>query len=273
MFNRILDVLHKLVNSDKKVHSEIDKAGEDEDKKWEVKEGEHFSPAMKDWMKESTSGEKKRFKKGSELDWMKDKEDTQAKQRKEGVPQKERESFSQTNRFVNKGKMEKCASSCMKKGELADSYTATAGHERLKQHHKEGTSSSGDSEVKEGWGAASRIAHKRIFGKSGDNMAEEIKEEIVKAAPKEEPKVEMTDEEFVQEIVKANLETQTKSLQEFMKAQTDEIKKAVEKLSAMEDRIKKIEEQPIQKAAVVISEQVKPDEGYGALNYKAISRG
>ena len=110
-------------------------------------------------------------------------------------------------------------------------------------------------------------------------MTEEVKkEEIVKAeTPKVEPKVEppvkeMTDEEFVQEIVKANLEGQTKRLEEFMKAQTDSIQKAIEKLTAMEERVKKIEEQPIQKAAVVISEQVKPMEGYGALNYKAIQR-
>lgn len=103
-------------------------------------------------------------------------------------------------------------------------------------------------------------------------MVDEVKEEIKKAeVPEVKPK-EMTDEEFVQEIVKANLEGQTKSLQEFMKAQTDTIQKAIDKLSAMEERIKKVEEQPIQKAAVVISEQINPTEGYGALNYKAIQR-
>jgi hypothetical protein len=271
MFNRILDVLHKLVSSDKKVHSEIDKAEERIPlKKEEEKEKVRFTKVS----------QAKEVKKGSELDWMKDKEDTQAKQRKEGVPQKERESFSQTNRFVNK------CTSCTKKDEEETKAWTRAGRSQVASRDQTDSNSpfggpkTGNAPGNQA--VSDRMNHRDSvkehqnargnFAKSGDNMAEEVKEEIVKAAPKEEPKVE-TDEEFVQNIVKANLETQTKSLQEFMKAQTDEIKKAVEKLTAMEDRIKKIEEQPIQKAAVVISEQLKPMEGYGSLNYKAINRG
>ena len=271
MFNRILDVLHKLVNSDKKVHSEIDKAEERIPlKKEEEKEKVRFTKVS----------QAKEVKKGSELDWMKDKEDTQAKQRKEGVPSKERESFSQTNRFVNK------CTSCTKKDEEETKAWTRAGRSQVASRDQTDSNSpfggpkTGNAPGNQA--VSDRMNHRDSvrehqnargnFAKSGDNMAEEVKEEIVKAAPKEEPKVE-TDEDFVQNIVKANLETQTKSLQEFMKAQTDEIKKAVEKLTAMEDRIKKIEEQPIQKAAVVISEQLKPMEGYGSLNYKAIQRG
>jgi hypothetical protein len=207
MFNRILDVLHKLVSSDKKVHSEMDKAEIDK-----AEDEEEESPVV-------TKGPEKRFQKGEETDWMKKKEGERSAALAEGRKRKDIErrsgGTSELHRF------NKCEP-CMKK--------------------------------------------------SGDNMVDEVKEEIKKAeVPEVKPK-EMTDEEFVQEIVKANLEGQTKSLQEFMKAQTDTIQKAIDKLSAMEERIKKVEEQPIQKAAVVISEQINPTEGYGALNYKAIQR-
>jgi hypothetical protein len=112
--------------------------------------------------------------------------------------------------------------------------------------------------------------------KKGDKMTEEKEKVVVKAEPKVEAEVVKAEvkpevkEPTVDEIVKAKLEEQSKKLEEIMKAQTDNIQKAIDKLTALEDKVKKIEEQPIQKAAVVIAEQVKDESGYGARNYKAI---
>jgi hypothetical protein len=85
-------------------------------------------------------------------------------------------------------------------------------------------------------------------------------------------KGEPVKEQDTVEILKANLEL---DINKIVKAQTDEISKAItenllkafdEKLKPLEDKIKKIEEQPIAKAAIIIPEQVEmSDTNYGAL--------
>lgn len=107
--------------------------------------------------------------------------------------------------------------------------------------------------------------------RKSDTMDEKVedKKEIQKAEV--ETKVEPKAEDSV-EILKANLEL---DINKIVKAQTDEISKAItenlmkafdEKIKPLEEKIKKIEEQPIAKAAVIIPEQVEmSDTNYSAL--------
>ena len=89
----------------------------------------------------------------------------------------------------------------------------------------------------------------------------ETTEEIVKANLTDE----MTDEQFVQSIVKANLP----NTDEIVKAKVDEITKAFETtINELKAEITKIKEQPIMKSAVIIPEQA----GTTDLNYAAVDQ-
>lgn len=80
----------------------------------------------------------------------------------------------------------------------------------------------------------------------------------------EKAKVEdISDEQFVEEIVKAHMPN-TDEIVKATNAQFDEIKKA---LTELKGEIEKIKEQPIQKAAVVISEDAPQGTN---LNYAAM---
>jgi hypothetical protein len=90
----------------------------------------------------------------------------------------------------------------------------------------------------------------------GDTMTEE---NVIEKAKVED----ISDEQFVEEIVKAHMPN-TDEIVKATNAQFDEIKKA---LTELKGEIEKIKEQPIQKAAVVISEDAPQGTN---LNYAAM---
>ena len=111
--------------------------------------------------------------------------------------------------------------------------------------------------------------------RKGDNMTDEVieNEEIQKA----NLEVEMTDEQFVAEIVKAELKN-IQSTDEIVKAavatavaaQVDEIRKGFEtSIAELKAQLTKIEEQPMVKAAIIVPENGKVDM---PLNYEAIAQ-
>jgi len=106
-------------------------------------------------------------------------------------------------------------------------------------------------------------------------MTDEVieNEEIQKA----NLEVEMTDEQFVAEIVKAELKN-IQSTDEIVKAavatavaaQVDEIRKGFEtSIAELKAQLTKIEEQPMVKAAIIVPENGKVDM---PLNYEAIAQ-
>ena len=111
-----------------------------------------------------------------------------------------------------------------------------------------------------GQAAAGREESNEKRFKKGDIMTDEVKEVIQKAP------VEKTDEEFVQEIVKANLP----KTDEIVKAQMEEISKAFKvQIDELKAEIEKLKNEPIQKAAVFIQEG--PTSGV-AEQYQAIAQ-
>ena len=98
-------------------------------------------------------------------------------------------------------------------------------------------------------------------------MTDEVKtEEIQKAEVKEIAKAEMTDEQFVEEIVKAHLP----KTDELVKAQMEELSKAFKvQIDELKAEVEKLKNEPIQKAAVFIQEG--PTSGM-AEQYQAIAQ-
>lgn len=78
---------------------------------------------------------------------------------------------------------------------------------------------------------------------------------------------DMTDEQFVVEIVKASLP----NMDEIVKAQKDEIKKAFEEIESLKTELKELKEQPMVKAAVLIPDENGKIDGQ-PLNYEAINK-
>ena len=95
--------------------------------------------------------------------------------------------------------------------------------------------------------------------KKGDTMTEE---NVIEKA-----NLEQTDEQFVEEIVKANMKSTDEIVKASVTAAVDEIKKAFEgQLEELKKELKAIKEQPMVKAAILI-----PDGGSDQpLNYSAI---
>ena len=83
-------------------------------------------------------------------------------------------------------------------------------------------------------------------------------------------KAELSDEEFVDEIVKAKITEHDEIVKAEVKSAVDEIRKGFEaQIDELKRELKEIKEQPLVKAAVLIPEDGKVD-GV-ALNYEAIS--
>jgi len=97
----------------------------------------------------------------------------------------------------------------------------------------------------------------------GDTMADE---NVIEKA-----NLEQTDEEFVEEIVKANMKSTDEIVKASVTAAVDEIKKAFEgQIEELKKELKEIKEQPMVKAAVLIPGEDGKVDGQ-PLNYEAIN--
>jgi hypothetical protein len=108
------------------------------------------------------------------------------------------------------------------------------------------------------------------IGKSEENEMEEKKEEVVEKAAIPEVKP-------VEEVKKAETpktpEVVLPNYDEIIKAKTDEISKAfATQIAELKAEIAKLKEEPIQKAQVIIADEVLKGEPYGSANYKAVEQ-
>jgi hypothetical protein len=231
MFKQIIDHLKSLVASDKKVHSEIGKAEKDVKPKG-------------DWEKE---------------------------EKKEGMESKKVEvAEERTKRFhkeVQKGDRPKVTEEPATKESMSQPVDKRVVEKGLPENRKEGATLGQDP-------GANAMAMRQKTGNTRSHQAEKTRERSSGWIQKgdnmtdenviEKAKVEdISDEQFVEEIVKAHMPN-TDEIVKATNAQFDEIKKA---LTELKGEIEKIKEQPIQKAAVVISEDAPQGTN---LNYAAM---
>jgi hypothetical protein len=286
----------KMVEKDEEVHNSMEKAGEGEDEEKAFsragkmitaisspRASEHSSATSRaEHAEHSTRKTENRFKKGG----------TRPKVTEEPVDSKKIGTSQPTNKNVEEVEKSKGVPAWAGKPHVTqtkEGWKEVPGEKMKKPEPKEvekGVKSnpigvvSGmkheDAKQSQRFGAARSAHHSGGSGnvgdlnplpvKKGDNMTET--EEVIEKANLES---EMTDEQFVTDIVKANLKSNEEIVKAAVKEQVDEIRKGFEtSIAELKAQLTKIEEQPMVKAAILIEKDGKI-EGQ-PLNYEAIAQ-
>ena len=263
MFKQIIDHLKSLVASDKKVHSEIGKAEKDVKPKgdWEKEEKKEGMESKKvEVAEERTKRFHKEVEKGS-MTKINERGTAESAQFAQDSHTSDVKIYNhKTGDFegpVKKGTRPKVTEEPATKESMSqpvDKRVVEKGGFSQAGRMVTAISSPRASAHSTSTARAEHAEHStRKEMKKGDTMTEE---NVIQ-------KAEVSDEQFVEEIVKAHMPN-TDEIVKATNAQFDEIKKA---LTELKGEIEKIKEQPIQKAAVVISEDAPQGT---TLNYAAM---